>query len=228
MSLTISPIAHIISKFPQKFGIPRQPLLAPSLEARIVFAPEFRNPDCIRGLEHSSHIWLIWEFTEFTGRQWTPLVRPPRLGGNKKMGVFATRSPQRPNSLGLSAVKIKNIYTDPKLGPVIEFLGADMLDGTPIYDIKPYVPYADSIADASTTLFTEPEKLDGVVFASDIAISSANSNIISEILIQDPRPAYKRSGSDNYAFEYGDLHVEFHVEGNVAVVTKAQKKSGTN
>lgn len=225
MSLTISPIAHIYSEFPQKFGIPRQPMLAPSLESRIVFEPEFRNPDCIRGISGSSHIWLIWEFTEFTGKKWTPLVRPPRLGGNRKMGVFATRSPQRPNSLGLSAVKIKNVYTDPKLGPVIEVLGADLLNGTPIYDIKPYVPYADSIPDAGTSLFSRPATLDGVRYECACQLTDTTLQAIGEILIQDPRPAYKRTDGETFAFEYAGLHIEFHVENNEAVVSKVTKAS---
>ncbi|MCQ2250447.1 MAG: tRNA (N6-threonylcarbamoyladenosine(37)-N6)-methyltransferase TrmO [Bacteroidales bacterium] len=225
MSITISPIAHIISEFPQKFGIPRQPLLAPDVLAKIVFEPEYRNPDCIRGLECSTHIWLIWEFTGFSGKQWQPLVRPPRLGGNRKMGVFATRSPLRPNGLGLSAVRVKSIYQDPELGPVIEIYGADMLDGTPIYDIKPYVPYTDSISDASTTLFSEPEKLSAIRWQCDTsAIDSRQLRALEEILYQDPRPAYKKDGAETYAFEFSNLHIEFQVIENEAIVTNLQKK----
>ncbi len=221
MSLTISPIAHIISEFPQKFGIPRQPLLAPDVVARIVFEPEYRNPDCLRGLEESSHIWIIWEFSGFAGKQWQPLVRPPRLGGNRKMGVFATRSPLRPNGLGLSAVKLKCVYQDPKLGPVIEVYGADMMDGTPIYDIKPYIPYTDSISDASSELFTPPQKLDAVIWKCDISnVEDRKIRALEEILYQDPRPAYKKDGEESYAFEFSNLHVEFHVKDGKAIVTK--------
>lgn len=225
MSITISPIAHIVSEFPQKFGIPRQPLLAPSLEAKIVFEPEFRNPDCIRGLEHSSHLWIIWEFSEFTGKPWKALVRPPRLGGNRKMGVFATRSPLRPNNLGLSAVKIKSIETDPKLGPIIHVLGADMLNGSPIYDIKPYVPYTDAIADATTEIFDRPRQLDDVILPSGTDEEIPNLEAIREILLQDPRPAYKDDGQQTYAFEYAGLHIEFRVENNVAIVSQIKKAS---
>lgn len=225
MSITISPIAHIVSEFPQKFGIPRQPLLAPSLEAKIVFEPEYRNPDCIRGLENSSHLWLIWEFTEFTGKPWKALVRPPRLGGNRKMGVFATRSPLRPNSLGLSAVKVRNIEIHETLGPIINIYGADMLNGTPIYDIKPYVPYTDSIADATSEIFTRPEPLRDVVFPDGANVQNNRIQAIREILLQDPRPAYKNDGDETYAFEYADLHIEFRVEDSVAIVTEIKKAS---
>ncbi|MBR4265397.1 MAG: tRNA (N6-threonylcarbamoyladenosine(37)-N6)-methyltransferase TrmO [Bacteroidales bacterium] len=220
MSLTITPIAHISSEFPQKFGIPRQPNLAKHLLARIIFEPEFRNPDFIRGIETVSHIWLIWEFSEFTDKKYTALVRPPRLGGNKKMGVFATRSPQRPNSLAMSAVKIVTIKEDPKLGPVIYVSGADLLDGTPIYDIKPYISYTDCITEATTTLFTKPEQLDFVEFCCNLPLRENDRKLLAlkEILLQDPRPAYKKNGTEKYAFEYSGMHIEFFVENNVVKV----------
>ena len=219
-TITITPIARIRTEFPQKFGIPRQPLLAQSTVAEIVFEPEFRNPDCIRGLEKCSHLWLIWEFSEFAGRQWSPLVRPPRLGGNRKMGVFATRSPLRPNPLGLSAVKIIEILDDRTRGPVIRVSGADMMDGTPIYDIKPYIPYADSIQDAVTELFTQPKTLSSVRWECDSPLPHSDRKIIAleEILMQDPRPAYKHNDTGSYAFEFAGLHVEFCVEEDVVVV----------
>lgn len=222
MSITIHPVARIRTEFPQKFGIPRQPLLSKSTVAEIVFEPEYRNPDCIRGMGQCSHLWLIWEFTEFTGRQWSPLVRPPRLGGNRKMGVFATRSPLRPNSLGLSVVKILEIINDSKLGPIIRVSGADMMDGTPIYDIKPYIPYADSIQDAVAEIFTQPETLSTVRWecASHLPRSDRRIAALEEVLIQDPRPAYKHNDTGSYAFEFAGLHVEFCVEGDVAVVRK--------
>ncbi|MCQ2252703.1 MAG: tRNA (N6-threonylcarbamoyladenosine(37)-N6)-methyltransferase TrmO [Bacteroidales bacterium] len=218
--MIIVPIAHIESEFPQKFGIPRQPSLARNVWSRIVFESDYRNPDCIRGLEVSSHIWLIWEFSEFTGKPWTPLVRPPRLGGNRKMGVFATRAPMRPNSMGLSAVKIEDISIDPKLGPVITVSGADLMNGTPIYDIKPYVPYTDSLPEATTQLFSEPATLSGVRIECALPHPETDRRIVAlrEILLQDPRPAYKRSGSDMYAFEFSDMHVEFCVVDGVAIV----------
>lgn len=150
--MQIKPIAYIKTDFPTKFGIPRQPGVVANLQGSIIFEQEFANPDCIRGLEEFSHLWLIWGFSENLddeGRsRWSPTVRPPRLGGNKRLGVFATRSPFRPNPIGMSAVKIEHLEYDGEHGPVIHVLGADMVDGTPIYDIKPYIPYADSIPEA--------------------------------------------------------------------------------
>ena len=152
MDNNIKAVARIRTDFPEKFGIPRQPGVVTELKGRIVFEPEFRNPDMIRGLEDFSHIWLIWQFSKNLDEEgnvrWTPTVRPPRLGGNTRLGVFATRSPFRPNPLGLSVVEIDSIETDTPEGPVIHVKGADMVDGTPIYDIKPYIPYADSIPEA--------------------------------------------------------------------------------
>ncbi len=224
MSITITPIAHIRTEFPQKFGIPRQPLLAQNTVAEIVFEPEFRNPDCIRGLELCSHLWLIWEFSEFAGRQWSPLVRPPRLGGNKKMGVFATRSPLRPNPLGLSVVKILEIITDPARGAVIRVSGADMMDGTPIYDIKPYIPYADKVEDAKSEIFTQPDILSDVRWECDAPLPDSDRRIVAlrEVLLQDPRPAYKHNDTGTYAFEFADMHIEFRVENDVVVVEKCE------
>ena len=141
-------IARIRSDFPTKFGIPRQSGLVEELKATIVFEPEYRNPDALRGLEEFSHIWLIWQFSEAVRDKWSPTVRPPRLGGNTRMGVFATRSPFRPNAIGLSCVKLESIQKDPKLGTVLVVSGADLMDGTPILDIKPYLPYADSHPEA--------------------------------------------------------------------------------
>ena len=147
-SISIHPIAHIHSEFPTKFGIPRQSGLAPSLRAEILFEPEYRVAEAVRGLEEFSHVWLIWQFSQAVRQGWSPTVRPPRLGGNKRMGVFATRSPFRPNNLGLSSVKLEEIRLDPQRGPVLLVSGADLLDGTPILDIKPYLPYVDSHPDA--------------------------------------------------------------------------------
>ena len=141
-------IAHIENDFSTKFGIPRQSGLVNSLRSRIVFAPEYRNPDAFRGLEDFSHVWLIWEFSQAVRQKWSPTVRPPRLGGNTRMGVFATRSPFRPNPIGLSCVKLTGIKKHPEKGMVIEVEGADLMDGTPIFDIKPYLPYADCVPDA--------------------------------------------------------------------------------
>ena len=146
----MEPIAHIRTDFSTKFGVPRQAGLVPALRGRVVFAPDYRNPDALRGLEGFSHVWLIWEFSEAKREQWSPTVRPPRLGGNVRMGVFATRSPFRPNPIGLSCVKLEGIVSDPALGPVLEVSGADLMDGTPILDIKPYLPYCDSHPEASS------------------------------------------------------------------------------
>ena len=144
----IAVIARIHSDFSTKFGIPRQSGLVPQLQARIIFEPEFRIPEAVRGLEGFSHIWLIWQFSQAVREKWSPTVRPPRLGGNERMGVFATRSPYRPNSIGLSSVRLERVELDPDLGPVLHVSGADLMDGTPIYDIKPYAPYADAHPEA--------------------------------------------------------------------------------
>ncbi len=222
MSLTIYPIAHIFNGFEQKFGIPRQAGLAKNVLSKIIFEPQFRNPDFIRDLEKNSHIWLIWEFSKFTGKEITPLVRPPRLGGNKKTGVFATRSPLRPNSLGMSAVKIEKIFIDKTSGPVIEVSGSDILSGTPIYDIKPYIKYSDCIPQAESIFFPKPQILDNVVFECELPLKENNKKILAvkEILYQDPRPAYKKTSKEIYKFEFENLHIEFFVENNTAKVVK--------
>ena len=147
--MEITPIAYIRSDFQEKFGIPRQSGLVEALRAEVVFAPEYRVPEAVRGLEDFSHIWLIWEFSQARREGWSPTVRPPRLGGNRRLGVFATRAPFRPNALGLSAVRLEAVEPDTPRGPVLHVSGADLLDGTPIYDIKPYIPYADAIPEAS-------------------------------------------------------------------------------
>ena len=147
-SMTVHIIARIRSDFGAKFGIPRQSGLVDSLTARVIFEPEYRNSDALRGLDGFSHLWLIWQFSQCMGRDWSPTVRPPKLGGNRRMGVFATRSPFRPNPIGLSSVRLERIETDPVLGPVLYVCGADLMDGTPILDIKPYLPYTDSHPDA--------------------------------------------------------------------------------
>lgn len=163
--LKINIIAKIYNGFNDKFGIARQSMVQKNIKSKIIFEPEYRNIDAIRGLENISHIWLIWQFSKFADKKWTPLVRPPRLGGNKQMGVFATRSPHRPNSLGLSVVKIEKIEIDKSLGPVIHVLGADLMNETPIFDIKPYINYADCITDADSGIFEFPQGFDNVIFA---------------------------------------------------------------
>ncbi len=216
----IKVIAHIKTDFKEKFGIPRQSGLVES-RGTIIFEPEYRVREAFRGLEEFSHIWILWQFSEAVRDSWSPTVRPPLLGGNKRVGVFATRSPFRPNSIGLSCVKLEKIEYTKNFGPVLHVLGADILDGTPIYDIKPYLPYADSYPDAVGG-FTEnlgERKLsvsdpNGVL---DIVPDELRDTLIST-LAHDPRPSYK--GDDmQYGMRYGDYEIKFFVEGNVLTVT---------
>ena len=210
-------IAHIHTDFTSKFGIPRQSGLVDELEATIVFDPEYRNPDALRGIEEYSHLWLIWQFSECIGKEWSPTVRPPRLGGNKRMGVFATRSPFRPNPVGLSSVKLIGIEKTAEYGCVIRVAGADMLDGTPIYDIKPYLPYVDSHPDASNgfALNEKEGKLD-VEFPEEMLeiIPDSKQKALIEVLSQDPRPGYQNEPDRIYGIEFAGYDVRFRVDGN--------------
>ena len=214
-------IARMKSDFAQKFGIPRQSGLVEELRSRIIFEPEFRNPDALRGLEGFSHLWLIWEFSQARRENWSPTVRPPRLGGNQRLGVFATRSPFRPNPIGLSCVKLIGVEQTAEDGPVIHVAGADLLDGTPIYDIKPYLPYADC----------KPEAVGGFASAPKVAtltvdISPEMSEHIPEekraaligVLAQDPRPSYQDDSERVYGMTFGGMEVKFRVEGNQLTV----------
>ena len=222
--MNIQPIATIHTEFPEKFGIPRQSGLAANLQARIVFEPMYRNPDALRGLEGFSHIWLIWEFSanRNTRNQWQPTVRPPRLGGNGHMGVFATRSPFRPNPLGLSCVEIDRVEFEGKEGPVIYVKGADLMDGTPIYDIKPYVKYADCRPHATCGYVDSlPERRLKVVIPSEISASVTDKTIMSslvEVLSLDPRPTYHDDPSRIYGLSFGGNNVRFKVEDGVLTV----------
>ena len=216
-------IARIHTDFPAKFGIPRQSGLVDALQATIVFEPEYRNPDALRGIDSYSHLWLIWEFTEanMPADRWSPTVRPPRLGGNTRMGVFATRSPFRPNRLGLSCVKLKQVRQDPTLGWVLDVAGADLLDGTPIYDIKPYLPYVDSHPDAKGG-FTDTAKdyaLD-VVFPPEWLqkVPADKQEALCGILAGDPRPSYQNDPDRVYGFVFAGLEVRFRVAGNTLTV----------
>lgn len=228
--MRITPIAHIRTDFPEKFGIPRQPGVVEELKGRIVFEPEYRNPDMIRGLEEFSHIWLIWEFSENldeTGNaRWSPTVRPPRLGGNDRLGVFATRSPFRPNPIGLSVVKIEKISEDKGSGPVIHVLGADMVDGTPIYDIKPYIPYADSIPGAKGGFTDDMEyKTLKVEWNWDNNDIPKNTKIsLEKILSNDPRPHYQNDPDRVYGMSYAGYEVKFKVTGEVLTVLSVTKR----
>lgn len=220
-------IARIQSAFPEKFGIPRQSGLVEELQARIVFEPEYRNPDAVRGLDEFSHLWLIWEFSEARRDTWSPTVRPPRLGGNQRMGVFATRSPFRPNPVGLSCVKLDRVELDAELGPVIHVRGADLMDATPIYDIKPYIPYADCHPEAVGGFASDrPEDKLRVdipeVFASVAAPEVMNA--LRGVLAQDPRPAYQKDPERVYGLSFAGMEVRFRVEENVLRVCGIELK----
>ncbi len=223
-------IAHIHSDFPTKFGIPRQSGLVESLKAKIVFEPEYRNSDALRGMEEYSHLWLIWEFSEAKRDTWSPTVRPPRLGGNKRMGVFATRSPFRPNPIGLSCVKLETIDFTAENGPVIIVSGADLLDGTPIYDIKPYLPFADSRPDAIGG-FADTVKGDQLqVQCSEevmLQIPKQHRQAVIDILAQDPRPHYQQDPTRIYGMEYANMEIKFRVEDTTLVVCEVIRKEET-
>ena len=213
----MEPIAHIRSPFAEKFGVPRQPGLAPHVVCEIVFEPAFRNPECVRGIDAFSHLWLIWGFHR-NGNEWHPTVRPPRLGGNSRLGVFATRSPFRPNPLGLSAVKLVSVEP----GPVLRVSGADLVDGTPIYDIKPYIPYADSIPDAAQGFTAAPWEPLEVRLPSSLPPQASPQWLLAlkEVLAQDPRPAYQDDPNRDYHLILSPLEVTFRVQGNVLTVTR--------
>lgn len=216
------PIAHIHSDFATKFGIPRQSGVVGSLQAEIIFEPEFRSRDAVRGLEAFSHIWLIWEFSENVRADWSPTVRPPRLGGNVRMGVFATRSPFRPNPIGLSCVRLEDITFSDARGPVLHVAGADLMDGTPIYDIKPYIPYADCHPDASEG-FTGQTRMHllQVEFPPDLLaqVPAADRDALTGVLASDPRPSYQHDPERVYGMEFAGLEVHFRVDGEVLTVT---------
>ncbi len=214
-------IAHIENDFPTKFGIPRQSGLGNSLRSRIVFAPEYRNPDAFRGLEDFSHVWLIWEFSQAVRQKWSPTVRPPRLGGNTRMGVFATRSPFRPNPVGLSAVQLEEVVLHGADAPYLVVSGADLMNGTPIYDIKPYLPHIDSHPDARGG-FAVPaaEHRLKVVFPEQWLekVPEQLRDGLTEVLAQDPRPSYQHDPERVYGFGFARLEVKFTVDGDVLTV----------
>ena len=222
--MEIKPIAFIRTEFPEKFGVPRQSGLTRNLKGRIIFEPEYRNPDALRGLDGFSHIWLIWEFSSNrTTSPWQPTVRPPRLGGNAHMGVFATRSPFRPNPLGLSCVKLHSVELSTPDGPVVNVLGADLMDGTPIYDIKPYIKYADSRPEAVCGYVDQLEERSlKVVFPSELSAKIADTEVIPalvETLRLDPRPSYHDDPQRQYGLSFAGHNIRFHVSGNVLEVT---------
>lgn len=224
--MTVDVIAHIRTDLPEKFGVPRQSGLVPQLRGTIVFEPTYRNPDALRGLEGFSHLWLIFQFHRAVRESWSPTVRPPRLGGNRRMGVFATRSPFRPNNLGLSCVKLEGVRLDEQLGPVIEVSGADLVDGTPILDIKPYLPYADCRVDA-TGGFTDP--LDGQTLQvnCDPALlerfAPQQREGLLGVLACDPRPRYQEDPERVYGLAFAGRNVKFTVKDGVLTVVEVEK-----
>lgn len=216
-------VAHIRSDFQQKFGIPRQSGLVDALEADIIFTPEFRDPEALRGLEGFSHLWLIWEFSQAWRAKWSPTVRPPRLGGNQRMGVFATRSPFRPNPMGLSCVKLKEVRLHTPDGPVIRVAGADLLDGTPIYDIKPYLPYADCKPEAVGGFASAPKEATLTVTLPpelEEKVPEAKRAALRGVLAQDPRPSYQDDPERVYGMGFAGLDVRFRVAGGRLTVVE--------
>ena len=221
-------IARIHCDFKEKFGIPRQSGLVPQTRARIVFEPEYRNPDALRGIETYSHLWLIWSFSKAERDTWSPTVRPPRLGGNTRMGVFATRSPFRPNPIGLSCVTLEGVELDAPDGPALIVGGADLLDGTPIYDIKPYLPYVDSYPNARGGFGSEKAGYAlEVEIAQDILeqINPHKRDALVGILREDPRPSYQNDPDRIYGVNYAGMNVKFTVAQGVLTVRSIEKEN---
>ena len=221
------PIATIRTGFPTKFGVPRQSGLIPELKGTIVFEPQFRNADALRGLEGFSHIWLIWEFSEAVRQDWSPTVRPPRLGGNTRLGVFATRSPFRPNPIGLSCVKLDSIELSTPDGPVLHVSGVDLMDGTPIYDIKPYIPYTDCVTDATSgfTGTVTMHKLNvDIPKHLEAKTKPGTLNALRAILAEDPRPRYQDDPDREYGFDFDGYSVKFRVsDADTLIVTDIRR-----
>ena len=218
-------IARIRSDFPEKFGIPRQSGLVPQLRAKIVFEPEFRNADALRGIEGFSHLWLIWQFSAAVRETWSPTVRPPRLGGNERVGVFATRSPFRPNAVGLSCVRLESVAREEGLGEVLIVSGADLMDATPIYDIKPYLPYADAHPEALGGFAPAPKETLAVDCPPELlaALPEEQREALLGVLAQDPRPQYQHDPARVYAMSFGGWDVKFRVRGErVEVLSLAE------
>lgn len=224
--VTIHVIARMHSDFPTKFGIPRQSGLVSQLRSTIVFEPEYRNSDALRGMEDFSHLWIIWQFSEALRQEWSPTVRPPRLGGNTRMGVFATRSPFRPNNLGLSCVELVGIENTAQYGPVIHVAGADLMDGTPIFDIKPYIPYSDAKPDAAGG-FTDSVS----DFLLQVEFPEALLSLLPEekrqaaigVLSHDPRPSYQRKSDRVYGLSFAGFDIRFTVKDHILTVCQVQK-----
>ena len=224
--VNINVIARMKSDFATKFGIPRQAGLVESLRSTIVFEPEYRNDDALRGIEDYSHLWIIWQFSEAVRKDWSPTVRPPRLGGNTRMGVFATRSPFRPNNLGLSCVKLLGVEHTAEYGTVLHVGGADLMDGTPIFDIKPYIPYADAHPEA-TGGFTDnaDQFLLEVHFPAQLLqqLPVQKQQAAIDVLSHDPRPSYQRDPDRIYGLTFGGYDICFKVDNNILTVTEVKK-----
>ena len=225
---TLRVIARIRSDFPTKFGVPRQSGLVEALKSTVVFEPPYRNPDALRGLESFSHIWLIWQFSGAVRESWSPTVRPPRLGGNARMGVFATRSPFRPNPIGLSAVRLEGVDLHTPDGPVLRVAGADLMDGTPIYDIKPYLAYGDCIPEAGAGYTSGlPERLLEVDLPERwlALVPQDRQEALLGVLAHDPRPSYQRDPERVYGLSFAGLDVRFTVTGDVLTVCQIRPLS---
>ena len=221
MERTMRVIARIRSDFAEKFGIPRQSGLVSALRSAVVFEPEFRNPDALRGIRDYSHLWLIWEFSEAIRESWSPTVRPPRLGGNERVGVFATRSPFRPNPIGLSCVRLEDVRQEPALGTILIVSGADLMDGTPIYDIKPYIPYADAYPEARGGFAQDaPQPTLTVDFPPDLlaGIPADRREALCAVLALDPRPSYQNDPARIYGMHFADRNIRFTVNDNTLTV----------
>ena len=224
--VAIQVIARMKSDFSSKFGIPRQSGLVNELRSTIVFEPEFRNSDALRGMEDFSHLWLIWQFSEAVRSGWSPTVRPPRLGGNTRMGVFATRSPFRPNNLGLSCVRLVGLEQTKEYGTVIHVAGADLLDGTPIFDIKPYIPYADAHPDALGGFTTGAgDFLLDVVFPEKLLqqLPKEKQEAAIGVLAHDPRPSYQKDSDRVYGLQFAGFDIRFTVREKTLTVTEIQR-----
>ena len=223
---TIQAIAHIRSDFPTKFGIPRQSGLVSDLRAAVVFAPAYRSPEAVRGLEEFSRIWLIWQFSQSLREGWSPTVRPPRLGGNRRLGVFASRSPFRPNALGLSCVELKGVELHRDLGPVLHVAGADLMDGTPIFDIKPYVPYSDAHPEAAGGFTDQVARRRLTVDCPPDLLAMVPEEkrpALLGVLAEDPRPAYQGDPERIYGMGFAGLEVRFTVEGDRLTVRGVER-----
>lgn len=221
-------IAHIHNNYIEKFGIPRQSGLVNSVSSMIIFEPEYRDENAVRGLEGFSYIWILWQFSENVGKEWSPTVRPPRLGGNKRVGVFATRSPFRVNPIGLSSVKLDRIELTEQ-GPVLYVDGADLLDGTPIYDIKPYIPLTDSHPEARAGFAEKTKEYEVEVIIPEKLLQQIPDDqrqAVRDILSQDPRPGYQADKTRIYGMKYGNLEIKFRSDAKKLLVCAIEKSDG--